>query len=275
LERLFDISNSCFNDSFETPVWSHAMPKPARQSTDAHNAGPATPNDASESANATRTRLLEAAGTVFSARGFRAATVREICDCAKANVAAVNYHFGDKERFYAEALRYWAKMSIEQSQPPTATNPHADARERLAAVVRGTLNSLSDGGRCSFHGKLMAQELFDPTPALDIIVSEFIRPKFNNLCQIVRSIVGPDATEDAVRRCAASVIGQCLFYRHSHAIIERLLPGHELSPDRVEPLTEHIVQFSYQAMLALRDQAPAAARPAEKSKNAKIARRKP
>ena len=212
-----------------------------------------TPASTHEDANATRIRLLEAAGDVFSARGFRAATVREICEQAGANVAAVNYHFGDKERFYAEALRYWAKVSIEQTQPATAIDRNAPPRERLAAVIRGTLRSLSDGGRGSCHGKLMAQELYEPTQALDIIVSEFVRPKFMNLCEIVRAIVGSSPNDDDVRRCAASVIGQCLFYRHSHAIIERLLPGHELSGDRVEPLAEHITKFSYDAMLAIRD----------------------
>src|SRR4030095_12192205 len=54
----------------------------------------------------TRQRLLEAAGEVFAARGFRAATVREICQRAQANLAAVNYHFGDKERLYAAVLQY-------------------------------------------------------------------------------------------------------------------------------------------------------------------------
>jgi TetR/AcrR family transcriptional regulator, regulator of cefoperazone and chloramphenicol sensitivity len=45
----------------------------------------------------TRLQLLEAAGEVFAEVGFRDATVREICRRADANIAAINYHFGDKE----------------------------------------------------------------------------------------------------------------------------------------------------------------------------------
>ena len=45
----------------------------------------------------TEKRLLEAAGEIFAEHGYRAATVRQICEKARANIAAVNYYFGDKE----------------------------------------------------------------------------------------------------------------------------------------------------------------------------------
>jgi TetR/AcrR family transcriptional regulator, regulator of cefoperazone and chloramphenicol sensitivity len=54
----------------------------------------------------TRQRLLEAAGEVFADLGFRSATVRDICRRADANIAAVHYHFGDKEQLYAAAVHY-------------------------------------------------------------------------------------------------------------------------------------------------------------------------
>jgi AcrR family transcriptional regulator len=42
-------------------------------------------------------RLLEAAEKLFALRGFDAVSVRDITLQAKANVSAVNYHFGDRE----------------------------------------------------------------------------------------------------------------------------------------------------------------------------------
>ncbi len=53
----------------------------------------------------TRSRLLEAAGLVFSDKGFEHATAREICDLARVNSAAVNYYFGGKRPLYVEVLR--------------------------------------------------------------------------------------------------------------------------------------------------------------------------
>src|SRR5436190_15287396 len=53
----------------------------------------------------TRERLLRSAAQLFADRGFKRVTVRDICRAAKANVAAVNYHFGDKLGLYREVLQ--------------------------------------------------------------------------------------------------------------------------------------------------------------------------
>ncbi len=53
----------------------------------------------------TRERLLKAAAQLFADRGFKKVTVRDICRSARANVGAVNYHFGDKTGLYREVLQ--------------------------------------------------------------------------------------------------------------------------------------------------------------------------
>jgi len=54
----------------------------------------------------TREKLLEVAGPIFAGRGYQATTIREICAGAGANVAAINYHFGDKLGLYTEVLQH-------------------------------------------------------------------------------------------------------------------------------------------------------------------------
>ena len=48
-----------------------------------------------------RDRLLAAGLKFFASKGYDGATVREICDEAKSNIAAINYYFGDKQGFYS------------------------------------------------------------------------------------------------------------------------------------------------------------------------------
>lgn len=52
----------------------------------------------------TRIRILDAAETLFSEKGFRNVSLREITGAARANTAAVNYHFGSKDALVAEVL---------------------------------------------------------------------------------------------------------------------------------------------------------------------------
>ena len=64
--------------------------------------------------DATRDRLLMAAGEVFAEKGFDKATVREICQAANVqNIAAVNYYFGDKERLYIESVKRAHQVQID------------------------------------------------------------------------------------------------------------------------------------------------------------------
>src|SRR5919108_343657 len=66
----------------------------------------------------TQERLLDAAGQVFAAKGYEGASVREICQQAAVNIAAVNYYFRDKERLYIEAVKSACQRQAEQFPLP-------------------------------------------------------------------------------------------------------------------------------------------------------------
>src|SRR5437870_11516411 len=167
----------------------------------------------------TRRRLLEAAGEVFAEHGFRDATIREICERAKANIAAVHYHFGDKEELYAAVFTYARScaVAIFDGQVPST----ASAEERLRVFVRAVLTRFFDEGRPAWLGKLVAQEMIDPTKVLDGLVSERIRPNHERLKTIARELLGAEVDDEVLRLCAFSVAAQCFFYFYYRPVVTR------------------------------------------------------
>jgi TetR/AcrR family transcriptional regulator, regulator of cefoperazone and chloramphenicol sensitivity len=198
----------------------------------------------------TRQQLLEAAGQVFAEYGYRAATVREICLRAGANIASIHYHFGDKEKLYIEVLRYAHKRGADANPHLSNTDPKTPPEERLHAFVRSFLSQLLDAGPLSWDGKLIAREMVEPTPALDVVVDEQIRPMSKHVREIVRAIIGPNATEEAVRDGEFSVVSQCVFYHHCREVVSRLYPRHKLTGPEIDKLAEHITAFSLAGLKA-------------------------
>lgn len=196
-----------------------------------------------EKGNDTKERLLRAAGEVFAERGFRAATVREICNRANANAAAINYHFRDKEGLYSAVLRHFHhSYAINKYPPDGGVGDDATAEERLEAFVRSFLSRILDEKRPEWFGKLMAREFGDPTAALDQIVESSIRPLYNRLALIVKDLIGEKNNPDMIRLCSMSIIGQCLYYYHARHVISRL--HHQNPCSDIERLSEHITRFS-------------------------------
>jgi TetR/AcrR family transcriptional regulator, regulator of cefoperazone and chloramphenicol sensitivity len=197
----------------------------------------------------TRRQLLEAAGEVFAEAGFRDATVREICKRAGANVAAINYHFGDKETLYAEVLRHSHGKALEKYPPLLGVAADAPPEKKLRAFVHSILLRIFDKGPTAWHGKLMSREMIEPSGALDSLVEERIRPMVGQLWKIVAEILGCTVNDERVRLCSFSVVSQCVFYHHCGPIVARLFPN-KLPQDAesIERLADHITKFSLAAM---------------------------
>ena len=196
----------------------------------------------------TRMRLLDAAGEVFAEHGFRKTTVREICKRANANLAAVNYHFRDKESLYSAVLLYAHRCACEKYPPNLGLRGDATVEQRLLAHVRSLLLRIFDEGRPAWHGKLMSREMIEPTRALDTLVENNIRPLSQQLELIVSGLLGQQANNRQVRLCTMSIVAQCLFYHHARPVISRLYPKQKYSPEDVEQLADHITHFSLGAL---------------------------
>jgi TetR/AcrR family transcriptional regulator, regulator of cefoperazone and chloramphenicol sensitivity len=191
----------------------------------------------------TRERLLQAAGEVFARSGFRDTTVREICQLADANVAAVNYHFGNKEALYSSVLKYALRSALQKFPLDMGLNENSTPLERLNAFVRSFLLRILDEGRPAWHGKLMAREVAEPTTALDQIVEEIIQPLQARLIEIVREFMPTAGGDEVIRLSAMSILGQCLYYYYARHILHRL-DAQKFGPENIERLARHIIVFS-------------------------------
>lgn len=192
----------------------------------------------------TRRKLISAAGEVFAERGFHAATLQEITDRAGVNKAAVNYHFRDKRELYAAVVRYCLSF---RGTEPAVEETTGRPEDRLLALITNVIRDILDPSMPPWRKTIIDHELSQPTAALDAVLDELIAPRSRLQSDIVRSILGPGASEEKVARTTISIIAQCLVYMHDSQIRARLHPVLADDNDPVE-IANHITEFSLAAL---------------------------
>lgn len=197
-------------------------------------------------ADDTRHRLLDAAGEVFAEKGFQAATVREICRRAEANLAAVNYHFGDKEHLYVEAVKHAQFGGV--SEPPPELPPDTPPAVQLQEYIRRMLARLLDDSRPAWHTRLMAREMIEPSEACVAIIEPYVRSNFELLNRILAELLPPETPAADRHLVAFSIVGQCLHFKIHAPIAVRLVGEEELQTYDVARLADHVARFSLAAL---------------------------
>ena len=196
--------------------------------------------------DATKSKLLEAAGEEFSEKGFDGAKIRTICGRAGVNNAAVNYHFGDKEQLYVQAVLEAHRCGTELlSDEVFLQGTPADQLRRY--IYHFLSNVLSLSRENSWHHALILREMLRPTSASEILVRESIRPRFDRLMGLMRRVC-PGADERRLHALSFSVIGQCLHYKMARAVSVRLVGAQAYELLDLEFLTDHITSFCLAAL---------------------------
>ena len=201
----------------------------------------------------TKSRLLKAACAVFAEKGFRDATVAEICEQAGANIAAVNYHFGDNEKLY-DAVWHLAFELANEAYPVDAHLPEKpDLIDYLYSHASAILHRIFSESETGLFAKLLYHEMASPTLALDQIAQEVLQPQSEFLAAALRTRFGSSVTEAQLRRCMHSIIGQCAFYNFSRPLRERVLGCNTLTEAEIEETARHIASFSLGGLKAIQE----------------------
>jgi AcrR family transcriptional regulator len=202
-----------------------------------------------KSAAITPRKLLAAASEIFAQKGYRDATIAEICERAGANVAAVNYHFGDKETLYKEAWRHSFSESLKAHPPNGGVSDNAPPEERLRGEIVALLNRIADEGNREFL--IVQKELVNPTGLLNEVMQKNLRPLQERMESIIRELLGPLASDMQVRFCAISIVSQCI------NPIVAIKGGKDGPPgvDDIEAYSNHVVKFSLSGIRAICEEA--------------------
>jgi AcrR family transcriptional regulator len=190
----------------------------------------------------TRDRLLKAAERLFADRGFKKVTVRDICRVARANVAAVNYHFGDKLGLYREVLQSAIDAMRATNDAAREAGAGQPPEEQLRRYIAVFVHRVLRPGTDTVH-KLINREMNDPTPALDALVEQGVRPRIEYLSSVIAGIIGCAPTDQRVLRCIASVQVQSIAYL-PNPIATRLGLVIQPTAANLNEIAEHIAEFS-------------------------------
>ena len=189
----------------------------------------------------TRSRILNSACELFAERGYQAARVADICERAGANVAAVNYYFGDKATLYTEA---WQEAFKKCAAPKSPDSDDILPEERLHIYIHSLMQNYMDPDTQGQFTRLYLMELVNPTGLIQNMWHDLIEPRRQILLGIIRKIMAMEVTDETVLFCEMSIISQCralLTIRRSD--VEYLL-GQSLSSELIKRMADHITRFS-------------------------------
>ena len=148
----------------------------------------------------TRERIQEAAVELFSRHGFEVVSLRAITEKAKANLAAVNYHFGSKQGLVEFVIEELVKPVNEERLrrlEAVESSGETTVRELLRAFFEPIITSMRIDERSLRLSQHLMTRLFNqqPEPHTDRIVNYFRETVERYLAAFSKAMPGVDLSE--------------------------------------------------------------------------------
>lgn len=197
----------------------------------------------------TKTDILDAAETLFAARGYDATSIREITRVAEVNVAAIHYHFGSKEAVLRGVTDRIVgplngrRFELLDAAIADAAPDHPSLETVLLAFIRPdveVLQHLQQRGPTVAH--FLGRTYGDPTPWIREMATEQFSEAAARFLPVIAS-------------CLPGLVGEELGWRMSQiATLVVLLfttwPDGGMTDDEADLALARIVGFSTAALRA-------------------------
>jgi AcrR family transcriptional regulator len=188
------------------------------------------PGDRGERA---RTRLIVEASRIFAEKGYAKASTREICVAAGLNVAAIHYHFGDKDGLYRAVLH--GPIQGIASQLAGFDDPGLSLRDSLHRLLGPFVGADAPPDAQADDGvRLYLREMLEPTPVFAAAIAQHIGPVHARIAQLLSRHIGLREPDDDVHRLVFGLIAMahdyCMSCEFMRAVAPRLLEGNDALP---------------------------------------------
>ncbi len=148
----------------------------------------------------TRERILDAAEHLFAHQGYHNTSLREITGKARANLAAVNYHFGSKENLIEAVIQHrfipLNQNRLEQLKKIKAAaqveNRRPQVKDIMRAFIEPTIRFLESGPGSQDFLTIIARAHTDPDGTIRNFFSKMVGPMFQEffetLCEALPNL---------------------------------------------------------------------------------------
>jgi AcrR family transcriptional regulator len=188
-----------------------------------------------------REHLVAHATRIFAAKGYAAATTREICDAAGVNVAAIHYYFGDKEGLYRAALLAPIRAMTDAFRgfDDPALPFEAALRRFLAPFVLPAGGDL-DAAVMRLH----LREMIEPSDVFREVTAQTVAPAHRALVALLArhgGIAEPDADLDTL---AFAIVAMAHDYCLSREFMKLLAAEALDGPQAMERILDRLVGYA-------------------------------
>jgi AcrR family transcriptional regulator len=139
--------------------------------------------------NQARNRLLDAAERLFAENGYNGTSIRDLTSAADCNIAAVNYHFGGKDKLYIQMFHRQMHRMMDGNKEVinrVTNTPGSTLEDLLRGVVSQPLKQIERNDPSGAIMKLMVREVLNQHIGKDEILGEFKSEFFSLLGDAIR-----------------------------------------------------------------------------------------
>lgn len=158
---------------------------------------------------ATKTRILEAAGELFAAKGYAETSNKDIAARAQVDLASINYHFGNRSGLYQAVLAAAHGQLLGMANLRQLVGSESPAESKLRVLIEQLVAQAMQEPQ-AWQLRILAREVLAPSSHLQVLFQDEALPKMLLVKQLLSEITGIPAEDPAVTRCLMNVITPCL-----------------------------------------------------------------